>query len=144
MKLRLASYGAVALLMTAIVGAAGSSSAVADSAMRGDRDGLRDLLKLYLTAEEQAHFWPHFDRLGEELIHAGPLVEATPTDTIMMPVDLDDELIDRPLALASAPRELVLQLERHAEEDVALLARTAALSAGALVGDGEAGRENAH
>jgi alkylation response protein AidB-like acyl-CoA dehydrogenase len=24
----------------------------------------RDLLRLYLTAEEQAHFWPHFDRLG--------------------------------------------------------------------------------
>ena len=27
--------------------------------------GLRDLLGLYLSAEEQAHFWPHFDRLGK-------------------------------------------------------------------------------
>jgi acyl-CoA dehydrogenase len=26
--------------------------------------GLRDLLRLYLGAEEQRHFWPHFDRLG--------------------------------------------------------------------------------
>lgn len=26
--------------------------------------GLRDLLRLYLSADEQAHFWPHFDRLG--------------------------------------------------------------------------------
>lgn len=25
----------------------------------------RDLLKLYLTAEELEHFWPHFDRLGQ-------------------------------------------------------------------------------
>ena len=27
--------------------------------------GLRDLLRLYLSADEQAHFWPHFDRLGQ-------------------------------------------------------------------------------
>jgi acyl-CoA dehydrogenase len=27
--------------------------------------GFRDLLRLYLTPQEQAHFWPHFDRLGE-------------------------------------------------------------------------------
>ncbi len=26
--------------------------------------GLRDLLRLYLSEEEQRHFWPHFDRLG--------------------------------------------------------------------------------
>ena len=26
--------------------------------------GLRDLLSLYLSADEQVHFWPHFDRLG--------------------------------------------------------------------------------
>ena len=26
--------------------------------------GLRDLLRLYLSADEQVHFWPHFDRLG--------------------------------------------------------------------------------
>ena len=26
--------------------------------------GLRDLLRLYLSAAEQRHFWPHFDRLG--------------------------------------------------------------------------------
>jgi hypothetical protein len=57
---------------------------------------------------------------------------------------LDDELVDGPLALAGAPRELVLQLERHAEENVALLARTTAFPAGALEGDGEAGREDAH
>src|SRR6185436_12722551 len=56
---------------------------------------------------------------------------------------LDDELVDRPLALAGAPRELFLQLERHAQEDVALLARTAALAAGALEGDGETGSEDA-
>src|SRR5262245_41314040 len=45
MKLRLAIYAASALLMSSILGAAASSSPVADSAMRGDRDGLRDLLK---------------------------------------------------------------------------------------------------
>jgi uncharacterized protein len=45
MKLRLASYGAFALLMTALLGAAASPTPVADSAMRGDRDALRDLLK---------------------------------------------------------------------------------------------------
>jgi uncharacterized protein len=45
MKLRLASYVAFATLMTAIVGAAASTSPVADTAMRGDRDALRDLLK---------------------------------------------------------------------------------------------------
>src|SRR6185369_4548275 len=56
---------------------------------------------------------------------------------------LDDELVDRPLALAGALRELFLQLERHAQEDVALLARTAALAAGALEGDGETGSEDA-
>ncbi|MFO1087895.1 MAG: acyl-CoA dehydrogenase family protein [Reyranellaceae bacterium] len=27
--------------------------------------GFRDLLTLYLTSEERAHFWPHLDRLGE-------------------------------------------------------------------------------
>src|SRR5262245_45379535 len=43
MKLRLDSYGALAL-MTAILGAA-SPTPVADSAMRGDRDAVRDLLK---------------------------------------------------------------------------------------------------
>lgn len=35
----------------------------------------------------------HFDRLGEELISAGALVETTPSETIVMPVDLDDELV---------------------------------------------------
>jgi hypothetical protein len=35
----------------------------------------------------------HFDRLGEELIDAGALVETSPTETIIMPVDIDDELI---------------------------------------------------
>src|SRR5262245_26575876 len=45
MKLRLAIYAASALLMSSILGAAASSSPVADSAMRGDRDALRDLLK---------------------------------------------------------------------------------------------------
>ena len=45
MKLRLAIYAASALLMSSMLGAAASSSPVADSAMRGDRDGLRDLLK---------------------------------------------------------------------------------------------------
>src|SRR5262245_19544774 len=45
MKLRLAIYAASALLMSSILGAAASPTPVADSAMRGDRDGLRDLLK---------------------------------------------------------------------------------------------------
>src|SRR5262245_44466227 len=45
MKLRLAIYAASALLMSSILGAAASSSPVADSAMRGDKDALRDLLK---------------------------------------------------------------------------------------------------
>ena len=35
----------------------------------------------------------HFDRLGEELIDAGALVETTPSETIVMPMDLDDELV---------------------------------------------------
>jgi hypothetical protein len=35
----------------------------------------------------------HFDRLGEELISAGALVETTPSATIVIPVDLDDELV---------------------------------------------------
>ena len=35
----------------------------------------------------------HFDRLGEELIDAGALVETTPSESIVMPVDLDDELV---------------------------------------------------
>jgi hypothetical protein len=35
----------------------------------------------------------HFNRLGEELISAGALVETTPSETIVMPVDLDDELV---------------------------------------------------
>jgi hypothetical protein len=35
----------------------------------------------------------HFNRLGEELISAGALVETTPSETIIMPVDLDDELV---------------------------------------------------
>ena len=35
----------------------------------------------------------HFDRLGEELIGAGALVETTPSETIVMPMDLDDELV---------------------------------------------------
>jgi ankyrin repeat protein len=44
MKLRLAIYAASALLMSSILGAA-STTPVADTAMRGDRDALRDLLK---------------------------------------------------------------------------------------------------
>jgi hypothetical protein len=36
----------------------------------------------------------HFDRLGEELIDAGALVETTPAETIIMPVDIDDELYE--------------------------------------------------
>ena len=35
----------------------------------------------------------HFNRLGEELISAGALVETTPSETIVMPMDLDDELV---------------------------------------------------
>jgi len=35
----------------------------------------------------------HFDRLGEELISAGALVETTPSETVVMPMDLDDELV---------------------------------------------------
>jgi hypothetical protein len=35
----------------------------------------------------------HFNRLGEELISAGALVETTPLETIVMPMDLDDELV---------------------------------------------------
>src|SRR5580765_55628 len=45
MKLRFAFYVAFATLMTALLGAAASTTPVADSAMRGDRDALRDLLK---------------------------------------------------------------------------------------------------
>src|SRR5438046_4458331 len=45
MKLRLATFGACALFLSAFLGAAASTSTVADVAMKGDRDGLRDLLK---------------------------------------------------------------------------------------------------
>src|SRR6185436_10721896 len=45
MKPRLLVYLGSALFMTAILGAAASPTPVADSAMRGDRDALRDLLK---------------------------------------------------------------------------------------------------
>jgi uncharacterized protein len=44
-NIRLVTYLASALLMTALVGAAASSSTVADTAMRGDRDAVRALLK---------------------------------------------------------------------------------------------------
>jgi hypothetical protein len=36
----------------------------------------------------------HFARLGVDLIAAGALVETTPSDTIIMPVDLDDKLVE--------------------------------------------------
>src|SRR5438552_11001203 len=42
---RLSAYLAPALCMTALLAAARSGSPVADTAMRGDRDALRDLLK---------------------------------------------------------------------------------------------------
>jgi ankyrin repeat protein len=45
MKLRFAFYVACATFMSALLGAAASTTPVADSAMRGDRDALRDLLK---------------------------------------------------------------------------------------------------
>jgi uncharacterized protein len=45
MKLRLAAYVIPALFVTAFLHAATSSSPVADTAMKGDRDALRDLLK---------------------------------------------------------------------------------------------------
>jgi hypothetical protein len=35
----------------------------------------------------------HFNRLGEELISTGALVETPPSETIVMPMDLDDELV---------------------------------------------------
>jgi hypothetical protein len=35
----------------------------------------------------------HFDHVGGELISAGALVETRPSSTIVMPVDLDDELV---------------------------------------------------
>ena len=45
MKLRVMIAGAFALYLTALAGAAPSTSPVADAAMRGDRDGVRALLK---------------------------------------------------------------------------------------------------
>ena len=45
MKLRVIVAGAFALYLTALAGAAPSTSPVADAAMRGDRDGVRALLK---------------------------------------------------------------------------------------------------
>jgi hypothetical protein len=35
----------------------------------------------------------HFNRLGEQLISGGALVETTPSESIVMPIDLDDELV---------------------------------------------------
>ena len=45
MKLRVVAAGAFALYLTTLVGAAPSSSPVADAAMRGDREAVRALLK---------------------------------------------------------------------------------------------------
>src|SRR6186997_1344195 len=45
MKFRLATYAGFALLLSAFLAAAASPTPVADSAMRGDRDALRELLK---------------------------------------------------------------------------------------------------
>src|SRR3954453_13487330 len=45
MKLRLLSAGVFAMYLTAFAGAAPSPSAVADAAMKGDRESVRALLK---------------------------------------------------------------------------------------------------
>ena len=56
---------------------------------------------------------------------------------------LDDQVVRRPPALGGAARELVLELRRHPQEDVAGGARRGRSAAGRRIGDGEARRQRA-